>query len=187
MKKLMSSLTRMGGIERKIFEHGGELCSFTEQELIEAEIEIRENIESVAYAYKKRQMALEHLKAAYKHAVKKESQGLEHFKQIILHSAKTHGQRLKTPLASISVSERISYDVIIFDFDETIEECPEALTITIEDNVKKLTLSKKILKEHYAKKQGGVNGYDISERKIQYPNVRVKGWDTNVAITDDSE
>lgn len=187
MKKLTESLTRMCEVEKLIYDAKGELSPMTEHLLEVAKTDLINSVEGVAFAYKRRQAELEYLKAAFKNAVATHKAALEKFKYILTKAAKGSPKQLKTPIASISVTTKKTMSVAILDFDEVCEYHSEAVNIFTEDNKRTITLKKTMLKEIFQKKRGAVNGFDIIERETEFPNVRIKGWNADLAIGHSAE
>lgn len=182
MEKLTEAISRVCEVEKLIYEEGGELSPATEQYLDAAQRDLQTSVEAVAFAYKKRQVELEYIKQAYKTHVDSRKTALAKFKEIILQAAKRHGKNLKTPVASIGVVKKKTASVAILDFDTVCENHKEAVSIFTEDNKRIITLNKTMLKEIYEKKGGAVHGFDLLQRETEYPNIRIKGWNSDIAL-----
>lgn len=186
MEKLLGPLGRISEIEQRIYANQGELSATDEDLLIAAQTDLEASVESVAWAYKNRKAELEYAKKTYKHFLTTRKEQLERFKHVLLQAAQRAPKPLASPLARISVVKKTVSKVIIIDFDQVVEECPEAVSIYVDDNVKKITLSKEVLKKHFAVKQGGVNGYEVIQFTSEYPDVRFKGWQSDFTALNDA-
>ena len=171
--QLIESLNKRLEIEKRIFENEGELTPLLESELDASITEIAENLDRSIFAYKIRENDLSYAKILLKDYIESKTKQLETFKELLFNVAKKHG-KLEAPLTSLSITKRNTESVLIFNFDLVMQNYPSAVVVEVMDNVKTIRIRKEDLKKIWLETQGKVKGFEVMEREVSYPNIRLR-------------
>ena len=171
--KLLDSIDQKTIIEKIIEENGGELTPEHELHLDDLHLQISEQTDSIHFAIENRKTKIktyrEYIKAL-QGKIKSEEEQQKQFNEFLVYVIKKHGE-LKTELSSLKVQKRSTERVIIENFDLCMRTYPDAVVITLNDNVKKITLQKNELK-----KLGGSDpiGFKIVENDTEFLSSRMR-------------
>ena len=172
--QLVGALEKLSALEERIYNNGGELTPLLESELDFYAKEVPSSLDRCVFVYKTRENELEYAKSMLKSFVTSKTAQLESFKQVLFKTAQLHG-KLQTPLSTLGVVRKKVESVLIFNFDLVMQQYPRAVVVETLDNVKTIRLRKEDLKAIWVQDGGKVKGFEVVEREIEYPNIRMRG------------